>query len=282
LIKLFIVCFIGSPAVVVHAQHERFNIDTWGSLAQSGGMRKRLRTLATLLLPLMNSGCAALFQPKTVSPMPFEVFGDINKAEHVVVLLPGIRDRGEDFTKQGFIDIARPLLAQHPQTALIAADAHWGYYRERIVHERLARDILDRYPGKRFSFVGISLGGFGALLMAAEQPERIERLVLLSPFLGADDYEYLNRLKTEGPVDKAGDEDLIAALNRVWRGLGDRQRSLPITLAYGRQDSFVPYYEQLKSLDPVNIEFVAIDGAHDWTAWRSLWTKLAPAAIGAY
>lgn len=242
-------------------------------------MRKKLFWRISIPALLMTSGCAALFQPKTITPIPYTVHGDIEQAQHVTVLLPGIRDRLDDFSKYGFIDIAGPILQNTPSTALIAVDAHWGYYRERIIDSRLAADLLAQHPNKRFTFVGISLGGFGSLLMATQHADRIEKLVLLSPFLGEDDYEYLQRLQTLGPVAQSGDEDLQETLNKVWQFLLEPERHMPITLAYGKDDKFAPYYDHLRSLNPAKLNFIAIRGAHDWDTWRTLWAALAPLAL---
>ncbi len=230
----------------------------------------------------MGSGCVSLFQPKTEASLPYEIYGDIGSAKHVTVLLPGIRDRITDFTDKGFITIAAPLLEEFPDNALITVDAHWGYYRERVIDQRLAEDILARYPDKTFTFVGISLGGFGSLLMATKHSERIDKLMLLSPFMGDDDYKYLTRLKKTGPVDRDGDEDLESALNNAWRFMSDSKRKTPIYLGYGQDDDFVPYYDHLRAMKPENIQFLEIRGDHDWETWRTLWKTLAPMAMMSY
>lgn len=242
-------------------------------------MRKKHYWLICIPVLLMTSGCAALFQPRTVEPIPYSVYGDAEQAQHLTVLLPGIRDRLADFTRYGFIDVAQATLRAQPDTALIAVDAHWGYYRERIIDARISEDILQRYPDKQITFVGISLGGFGSLLMATQHVGRVRQLVLLSPFLGEDDYSYLERLKTHGPVNLPGDDDLPRTLNRVWQFLADNHRQIPITLAYGMSDEFAPYYEHLRRLQPQRLDFLPIRGAHDWDTWRTLWIALAPLAI---
>lgn len=231
---------------------------------------------------MMLGGCVNLFQPETDAAIPFAVEGDINHATHVTVLLPGIRNRIEDFEEEGFLEIARPLLNEFPNNAVITVDAHWGYYRERIIEARLAEDILGRYPDKTFTFVGISLGGFGSLLMASANSHRIDKLILLSPFVGDDDYEYLERLQLEGPIARDDDEDLDRALNKVWRFMLDADRKIPIYIAYGRDDEFVPYYDLLRSKKPKNIQFLELRGDHDWDTWRTLWRTLAPMAMMEY
>lgn len=228
---------------------------------------------------LLCTGCAALFQPPTAAQLPVRVYGDIDTARHITVLLPGIRDRGDDFVKEGFIEIAKPSLQQHQDTALITVDAHWGYYREQTVHELIDRDILSKYPDKLFTLVGVSLGGFGALLAASHHPDRIRSLVLLSPFLGEDDYQFLERLKRSGVQPQEGDEDLETVLTQVWAFLTGSHREIPVFLGFGHLDSFAPYYAQLMAMQAENISYLAISGDHDWETWRRLWETAAPIAV---
>lgn len=242
-------------------------------------MRKQYFLLAIIPLVLLSSSCATLLQPPLNIPLPFETLGEPAQARHLTVLLPGIRDRMQDFHRQGFLQVAHKLLKEQPDTALLAVDAHWGYYRQRIVDHRIREDILQQFPGIPVTFVGISLGGFGSLLMATQHPDRIHQLVLLSPYLGGDDYQYLERLKQSGPVDQPSDGDEERALNRIWRYLLDPDRRVQVTIAWGADDDFAPYYEQLMAQHPANVTFLPIRGNHDWDTWRSLWRALAPMAI---
>ena len=228
---------------------------------------------------MLLSGCAAIFQPKTLVPIETKIFGNTTNPSRICILLPGIRDRLGEFEKHGFIEIAQPLLEKRPDTAVIAVDAHWGYYRERIVIERLTQDIIKKYPDAKFTFVGASLGGFGSLLMAMEHTENIENLVLLAPLLGEDDYEYLQRIKEQGLVNLPNDEDLTLSLNRAWKFILDPQRKFNILLGYGHEDSFAPYYDHLRSLKPPRLTMEAIKGDHDWETWRSLWQRYAQKVI---
>ncbi|MDX1496302.1 MAG: alpha/beta fold hydrolase [Salinisphaeraceae bacterium] len=221
------------------------------------------------------SGCAAIFQPKTTAPITFNSYGNTKDPKHICILLPGIRDRIGVFEKYGFIDIAQPVLAQNPGTALITVDAHWGYYRQRSIVKRLTKDIISQYPEAKISFVGASLGGFGSLLMAMENPDRVENIVLLAPFLGEDDYSYLQRLRNQGPIALAEDEDLTLALSRVWQFLLDPQRKIPITIGYGTQDTFAPYYGFLMSQQAPLLHIQSTQGGHDWATWRKLWSRYA-------
>lgn len=240
--------------------------------------RIRLRLIGVPLLLLLPA-CAAIFQPKTAAPIEFRQYGNTENPRHICILLPGIRDRISAFEEHGFLEIAEPLLARNPDTALITVDAHWGYYRERIIEQRLNQDIVEKYPDAKLTFVGASLGGFGSLLMTMQHSERIENLVLLAPLIGEDDYVYLERIRTRGFVDLPDDEDLTLALNRVWRFLLNPQRKVKITLGYGSEDAFAPYYDYLRAQNPPLLQMNAIPGAHDWSTWRSLWEKFAGITI---
>lgn len=205
---------------------------------------------------------------ETTTPMSMEIIGDPDSADRVVVMLPGIRDRGEKFIDAGFVDDARPLI-ESKHLALIIADAHVGYYRERSVTERLVEDILQRWPDRQFIFAGISIGGFGSLTVARRHPERIESLLLLAPFLG--EKPFLERLGNGPPAAQADDDELLQELVPIWAFLMGDTRP-PITLGYGLDDNFAPFYSLLESRQ-ADIHFQTIEGDHDWNTWRKLWQR---------
>ena len=70
-----------------------------------------------------------------------------------------------------------------PRLDVIAADAHFGYYRARSVVDRLHEDLIapvaDRY--ERVWLVGISMGGFGSALYAMEHPDVVDGVIMLAP-----------------------------------------------------------------------------------------------------
>lgn len=226
-------------------------------------VRNPVRLLFVLVVACF--GCSAQ-AADPVSPMPLKSYGDPGNSQRIYVLLPGIRDRAKDFADEEFIQIAQPLIARGD--AVIAADAHYGYYESRTVVTRLDEDLLQRYPDADLQLVGISLGGFGALLLAERHPKAIDEILLLSPFLGPD--EYLPRVR-------AGDfrpreEGLEQGLARVWAFLLDQGRGVRITLAYGNDDDFVPFYNELRQKAP-DIRQIVIQGDHDWDTWRALWRR---------
>jgi 3-oxoadipate enol-lactonase len=79
--------------------------------------------------------------------------------------------------------------------------------------ESIARDVLDAVPG-RFTFVGVSIGGFVGMWLGANAPERVERLLLActgAKIGGRDDYYGRAAL-----VREEGTEPLVAGARERW------------------------------------------------------------------
>ncbi len=216
--------------------------------------------LPLLALLLASARCAA-------EPMPSFRYGEVAQAQEIVVLLPGIKDRGAEFKDEGFVAAAESLLRRR-RLALIAADAHFGYYRARTVYQRLYEDVLKPLPPKPITLCGISLGGFGALGLTRRHPERVRRLVLLAPFLGDEDF--IERLRRYGLAARGNDEPFEQELLAVWRYLSTPRKLPHIELLYGTDDDFAPAYALLREKNP-RLAMHAVDGGHDWDTWLALW-----------
>ncbi|MGH8530476.1 MAG: alpha/beta fold hydrolase [Nevskiales bacterium] len=216
--------------------------------------------LPLLGLLLASARCAA-------EPMPSSSYGEVTQAQEIVVLLPGIKDRGADFDDEGFVAAAKPLIQQR-RLALIAADAHFGYYRARTVYQRLYEDVLKPLPPTPITLAGISLGGFGALGLARRHPERVRRLLLLAPFLGDD--AFIERLRRDGLAARKNDEAFEQELLAAWRYLSTPRKLPQIELWYGAGDDFAPAYALLHQKNP-QLTMHALDGGHDWHTWLALW-----------
>jgi len=245
-------------------------------------MKKNYKVLLKLFVLLVlagSGGCVTLFQPDITVPIQHETFGNQTNPEKLVVLLPGRRDRIAVFQQYGLIDSASEYLEANPASLMITVDAHWGYYRERVITQRLQQDLLAQYPQVPVAWVAASMGGLGAQLMALEHPQRTEQLFLMAPLLGEDNYKYLERIKRKGFVDQPDDDDLERVLNRVWRQMLNPQRGYPMTIAYGVNDSFAPYYQYLESLNPPNLKIIKVAGGHDWDTWAQLWKSHAEGII---
>jgi pimeloyl-ACP methyl ester carboxylesterase len=195
----------------------------------------------------------------------------------MLVMLPGVKDRAQDFVRHGFIQAIRD---RGWPVDVAAANAHLGYYLGHNVVERLEEDVIApaRTAGhRRIWLMGVSLGGLGALNHARAHPGAIEGVILLAPYLGARGT--VARIVRAGglaqwqPGEIAPDdeESLLLAWIKSYRP-GDS--ALPtVFLGYGTQDRFAPASTLLAQVLPAS-HVVPIEGGHEWAAWKKLWELL--------
>ena len=229
------------------------------------------------LLASFSTGCT-LFLRSTPNPLPSQTTRNAGAAPTatLVVFLPGRGGSIADFEQEGLLKI----MTEAGITAdVVSADAHLGYYYQRTVIDRLKTDILiparaDGY--RRIVLVGLSLGGLGGLLCERDQPGSVDALVLLAPYLGDRASLFTAINAAGGPtawarnrVAKPGDIE-----EELWSFIGTRHPHLPPTwLLYGEGDSLAPGHRLLATLLPPE-RVIAIEGAHDWRTWRSLWQQV--------
>src|SRR6187401_1605289 len=96
--------------------------------------RRRVLLAATALL----AGCA-LTVPPTRVPLDTMHFAAACPAQAVVVLLPGIYMRPDEFVVEGFVDAVRQ---RRLAVDVAVAYAHRGYYDEGSVLRRLRDDVV--------------------------------------------------------------------------------------------------------------------------------------------
>jgi pimeloyl-ACP methyl ester carboxylesterase len=169
-------------------------------------------------------------------------------ADTLIVFLPGRGSLPSEFEREGFL---QELKVQRIAADAILADAHLGYYNNRSIVERLEADVLApaRAQGyKSIWLVGISLGGFGALIHEDMRPGGVAGIVLLAPYLG------------EGERSPAAEV---------------RPGRPPLYLGYGTSDRFAASHRLLAQALPKERVFTT-PGGHDWPQWRRLWQQLLP------
>ncbi|MGQ0751735.1 MAG: alpha/beta fold hydrolase [Betaproteobacteria bacterium] len=198
----------------------------------------------------------------------------------LVAFLPGIEDVAEDFQIHGFID----TLGEHDVAAdAMALDAHYGYYANRTIHDRLTTEVI--VPAQAAGYekiwlVGISLGGFGALSYAARHPKNVAGLVLLAPYLG--DSPLISEIKAAGGLNEwssAGIEDADyqrALWGWIKHDESIRLSKLPVYLGFGERDAFATANRLLAELLPRE-HVITVRGGHDWATWKTLWKNLLSA-----
>lgn len=234
---------------------------------------RRLLICPLLILPLL-AGCARL-RP-TPAPLRTLSLPGSGTAKTLVVLLPGRFDSPEDFRQAEFPQLAAQAGAD---VDMLAVDAHMGYYLKRTVVDRLREDVIGpaRKRYDRIWLAGVSLGGTGSLLYAAEHPDDVDGILLIAPFLG--EAEVIREVQEAGglagwkapePLDPRDFQRQMW----VWLGRykGGKEGRVPLYLGYGTQDSFALPNGALAKELPAERVF-RVEGGHDWKAWRALWEQ---------
>jgi hypothetical protein len=238
------------------------------------------RLFVGALTALSLTGCAFIPRPAPAPISTLALGGPARDPTCLVLFLPGRGDRLEDFRRHGFDRLAR----EHGVgCALVAVDAHLGYYRNRSVLVRLHDDVIApaRARGvQSIRLVGISLGGVGALLSLDEYPGAIDGAVLLAPFLG--DKPILDEIAASGlagwdpgpPPPPGPDRDFQRRLWRFLRttytpGAPDRHAAVPLWLGWGEDDGFARAGALLAAVLPPD-QVRTAPGGHDWPVWRAL------------
>jgi pimeloyl-ACP methyl ester carboxylesterase len=228
------------------------------------------------------ASCAA-FKP-VVAPMRMVAYGDPLGAPCTVVLLPGRWNGPEEFGQAGFPEA---LAAAGVRAAIVAPDAHLGYYMKETVLVRLREDVVGpaRAAGRQVWLVGVSMGGLGALLYAKDHPGELAGIVAIAPFLG--DRDVIEEITSRGgldawePVRPVAPDDYQRGLWLWLKGGTALDGGLPdLYLGYGTEDRLAPAAELLGArLDRRRV--VAEAGGHDWPTWRRLFERMVEAgAIG--
>lgn len=195
-------------------------------------------------------------------------------AKHLVVFLPGLGDGPDDVVDGGFI----AELKSAPQFDAVIADAHFGYYKEFALLERLRADVIapirTRYD--EMWIVGVSMGGYGAVSYAERYPQEVTGIVLLAPYLGED--EITDDIEAAGSLAAWHSENFPADTQRtrhgvtVWKWLQERPEHVGepvIYLACGDEDSHMRQLSLLRPALPEN-HVLLRPGGHDWDVWRPL------------
>lgn len=275
------------------------------------------RPVTSLLTPLVTSlvtsltGCTLLRQP---DPVPMRTLYDDRgcsgtQAPVLLVLLPGIYMALEELLQQGFVSALRQ---RGLAVDVLLADAHIGYVRDGSMRRRLRTEVIGQaraWGYRRIWLAGISLGGFGALAYAAQQPGEVEGVLALAPYLGRP--ELLQTIASAGGplawskrTAPPATEDVEDAVWRWLVQLSMARQPLPqlqtlpgsaalspalsplprlptgagvvdapqLWLGYGSEDRFAAAHRMLAPLLPAGHTQV-VPGGHDWPPWRALWAQ---------
>lgn len=195
----------------------------------------------------------------------------------LLVMLPGAGIDASAFAEQGLV---QALQVREPAVDVIAAQPALDLYLDGSVADVLHRSIIEPALAQgysRFWFLGISLGGMGALLYASGYACHVEGLFLLAPFLG-----------TQGTVAEIAEAGGFASWSApgsiatttegrmlVWLQdfLKSGARDPALYLGYGDADRFAQGHRMLGEKLPYDC-VVTEAGGHDWDTWRLLWRRM--------
>jgi hypothetical protein len=243
-------------------------------------MVDRRRLLAAA--PLALTGCTLLRPVRTPMPSLEDRAPPTRGPRALLVFLPGAQEVPADIVRQGFV---RRVRERALAVDVIVADAHIGYFRQRVVLERLHADVIAPARMRGYDAVwlaGISLGGLGALLYASDADgvarPRVDGVLAIAPFLAErdviDEVIAAGGLRQWRPPQPIAERDFSRRL-LVWlQGYGQPEVQRPdLYLGYGAADDFARKNRMLGDLLPRDRLFVA-PGGHTWAPWLQIWDAM--------
>ncbi|MDQ0591455.1 alpha/beta hydrolase [Variovorax paradoxus] len=249
---------------------------------------RRHFTALSLCAALAATGCGGLRAARAPLDITLEKSNCTPNADTLIVMLPGAHSRPEEFVREGFVDA---LNENRLAVDVMRVDAHLGYYNDKTILDRLSRDVMApaRSQGyKAIWIVGISIGGFGALLYAQTHPGELAGLVAIAPYLGertlgTDIANAGGLARWTGPLgNPPGSNPRAPNETQLWQWLrgyvgatatyGPRP---PLYLGYGVDDRFAFNQRLLAAALPADRVFTT-EGGHDWPEWTRLWRRMLP------
>lgn len=219
------------------------------------------------------SGCRWLPRAAQV-PMPVlrQPFSAQTAAPLLVVMLPGVYSLPQDFVDEGFV---RALRGRGFAADVWLADSHRGYVENGTVLERLRDDVVapaQRAGYRRIWLVGISLGGFAALGLLRQQPETIDGVLAIAPYVGPP--ALVQQVAAAGGAAAyAGTPHLDDAEGDLWTWLGSTPAPREkIHLYTGSEDRFIDGHRLMAALLAKD-HVLEVPGDHNWPAWNALWAR---------
>ncbi|MBU1359921.1 MAG: esterase family protein [Gammaproteobacteria bacterium] len=204
-----------------------------------------------------------------------------SRSDTLLVFLPGAFLKPEEFEREGFVDAVRE---RDLAADALLVDADVSYYYDQTFVQRLQDDVIQpqRALGyKSIWLVGISIGGFGALIHELANPGTVDGIVTLAPYLGrrpvGAEIAKAGGLKSwkapEGPPpDQEVDRKLWPWLQQ-YTAEHSANKLPPLYLGFGLADRFAPNHRLLADALPAGHSFTT-EGGHDWPQWARLWRDM--------
>ncbi|MBN2401412.1 MAG: alpha/beta hydrolase [Spirochaetes bacterium] len=230
----------------------------------------------SLILFFLFLNCSIIYPTKNPIDTVHFITGK-DQSRNLLVMLPGRRDKPEDFKTNGFIEL---IIDSGLAFDVIVVDAHFGYYYQKNLIPRLYKDVIvpARQKGyKNIWMLGISIGGIGTLLYAQQHPESLNGLVLFSPFLG--DKEIISEINNSGgllkwtPKEPVSTDDYQRSLWHWLKQYSNPEHNLPkLIMGYGQDDEFAFANKLLSDILPGDQIYI-LQGDHNWDTWNRLFKR---------
>lgn len=206
----------------------------------------------------------------------------------VLVLLPGIGDDPALFRQHGFDEAVSQSRAP---CDVVALDSHFGYYRDAVLVERVVDEVLAPFRTRyeQTWLVGVSLGGYGAALIADARPDLVDGVVLISPFLGVPRQirAFVERVEAAGGLDgykgpfaaKGNPRRHFMEVEPLWAWLAGRARGEEgprLIIAWGKADG-LSWTHRVAGAGLEPRDAVQLEGGHTWATFAALWKEVAVA-----
>jgi pimeloyl-ACP methyl ester carboxylesterase len=200
-----------------------------------------------------------------VSALAFRTARVGDASAPTLVLLPAAATRGEDFVREGFVD---DFAAAGFDGTVLILDSPLDFFADELLAE-FERTVLRVRP--KVWVAGCSLGGMGALAVAEAYRNRVARVVAIAPWPGLR--PVWSEVPAAGGVAAWATHQASTPFTderRVWRWLGQGAPGVDVTVALADGDRFAEGQALLvAALRPEQV--LHTGGAHDWSAWRTLW-----------
>jgi hypothetical protein len=196
------------------------------------------------------------------------------RAETLIVLLPGAYHQPEDFIREGFI---KAVQTRQLAIDLILAELSFNHIADQSAITIIDTDIIQPALNKGYKNIwlaGISIGGYVTIAYANRNPAKLAGVLLLAPYPG-------NRITT-GEIAQAGGimawtpeavaDDDIELRNWNWLKNNANTANIEVHLGYGEDDRFAEsHFMMTQALPATQVD--KISGGHVWPVWLRLWNN---------
>ena len=202
-------------------------------------------------------------------------------SDSLLVFLPGAYLDPEAFEREGLVSAIRE---RDLAADVLLVDANVAYYHDQSFVRRLNEGVLAPQRARGYQkiwLVGISIGGFGALIHELARPGMVDGIVTLAPYLGrrplgAEIRKAGGLCAWKAPEGPPPDDEVDRKLwpwLQQYAGAGPAKALPPLYLGYGVDDRFAANHQLLAEALPESRVFTT-DGGHGWPQWSRLWRRM--------